>query len=78
MARMAEKTSPFDYAGEHWGGNRGTSTLGSGLLNLPARQGMSGDWGDTGVEQQKPLPVVCKEVKLDCGYRLDLVVEDGR
>ena len=31
-----------------------------------------------GVEQQKPLPVVCKEVKLDRGYRLDLVVEDGR
>ena len=29
------------------------------------------------VEQQKPLPVVYKEVKLDCGYRLDLVVEDS-
>jgi len=28
------------------------------------------------VEEQKPLPVVYKEVKLDCGYRLDLVVED--
>ena len=27
------------------------------------------------VEQQKALPVVYKEVKLDCGYRLDLVVE---
>ena len=26
------------------------------------------------VEQQKPLPVVYREVKLDCGYRLDLVV----
>lgn len=29
------------------------------------------------VEQQKPLPVVYKTVKLDCGYRLDIVV-DGR
>ena len=29
------------------------------------------------VEQQKPLPVLYKEVKLDCGYRLDLVVEDA-
>jgi GxxExxY protein len=29
------------------------------------------------VEQQKPLPVVYKDVKLDCGYRLDLVVEDS-
>ena len=28
-------------------------------------------------EQQKPLPVVYREVRLDCGYRLDLVVEDG-
>src|SRR5712692_3623572 len=28
------------------------------------------------VEQQKPLPVVYKNVKLDCGYRLDLVIED--
>ncbi len=28
------------------------------------------------VEQQKPLPVVYKGMVLDCGYRLDLVVED--
>lgn len=28
------------------------------------------------VEEQKPLPVVYKEVRLDCGYRLDLVVEN--
>ncbi len=27
------------------------------------------------VEQQKPLPVVYREVRLDCGYRLDLLVE---
>ena len=29
------------------------------------------------VEAQKPLPVVYREVKLDCGYRLDLVVENA-
>jgi GxxExxY protein len=29
------------------------------------------------IERQKPLPVVYKKVKLDCGYRLDLVVEDA-
>jgi GxxExxY protein len=29
------------------------------------------------VEQQKPLPVVYQDVKLDCGYRLDLLVEDA-
>jgi GxxExxY protein len=28
------------------------------------------------VEEQKPLPVIYKEVRLDCGYRLDMVVED--
>jgi GxxExxY protein len=31
---------------------------------------------DLKVEEQKPLPVVYKQVKLDCGYRLDMVVED--
>lgn len=29
------------------------------------------------VEHQKPLPVVYKNVKLDCGYRLDIVVDDS-
>jgi len=29
------------------------------------------------VEVEKPLPVAYKDVKLDCGYRLDLVVEDS-
>ena len=28
------------------------------------------------VEKQKPLPLVYKDVKLDCGYRLDLMVEN--
>jgi GxxExxY protein len=28
------------------------------------------------LEEQKSLPVIYKDVKLDCGYRLDLVVED--
>jgi len=27
------------------------------------------------VEQQKPVPLVCEEVKLECGYRMDLLVE---
>ena len=29
------------------------------------------------VEQQKPLPVAYKGIVLDCGYRLDLVVDDA-
>jgi GxxExxY protein len=28
------------------------------------------------VERQKPLPVKYRGVELDCGYRLDLIVED--
>ena len=27
------------------------------------------------VEKQKPLPLIYKEVKLDAGYRLDLIIE---
>ena len=28
------------------------------------------------VEKQKPLPLVYKEVKLDVGYRIDIIIED--
>jgi GxxExxY protein len=28
------------------------------------------------IERQKPIPVVYKETKLECGYRIDLLVED--
>ena len=28
------------------------------------------------VERQKPIPLVYEEVRLDCGYRADLIVED--
>jgi GxxExxY protein len=28
------------------------------------------------VEREKPIPLVYKDVKLDCGYRMDLMVED--
>jgi GxxExxY protein len=28
------------------------------------------------VEKQKPLPLVYEDVKLDCGYRIDLFVEN--
>jgi len=27
------------------------------------------------VERQKPVPVVYEEIKLDCGYRIDILVE---
>ena len=28
------------------------------------------------VEKEKPMPLVFEEVRLDCGYRIDLLVED--
>jgi len=28
------------------------------------------------IETQKPLPVIYREIKLECGYRIDLVVEE--
>ncbi len=31
---------------------------------------------DLKVEQQKPIALIYHEIKLDCGYRLDLLVED--
>ena len=29
------------------------------------------------VEQQKPLPLIYRDVQLDCGYRIDLLVNDA-
>ena len=28
------------------------------------------------VERQKPIPVIYKDIKLDCGYRLDILVNN--
>ncbi len=52
--------------------------LGPGLLESAYEACLAFELRELGlqVEQQKPLPVVYKQVKLDCGYRLDLVVED--
>ena len=29
------------------------------------------------VEQQKPLPLIYRDVQLDCGYRIDLLVDEA-
>jgi GxxExxY protein len=54
-------------------------TLGPGLLESAYETCLAYELRQRGfkVEQQRPLPVVYKDVKLDCGYRLDLVVEDS-
>jgi GxxExxY protein len=52
--------------------------LGPGLLESAYETCLVFEFRKLGlrVEEQKPLPVIYKEVRLDCGYRLDLVVED--
>jgi len=52
--------------------------LGPGLLESAYQSCLAFELKQLGlkVEEQKPLPVVYKQVKLDCGYRLDMVVED--
>jgi len=53
-------------------------TLGSGLLESAYEACLVYEMGVLGlkVESQKPLPLVYKSVRLDCGYRIDLLVED--
>ena len=52
--------------------------LGPGLLESAYEACLAFELVEVGlsVEQQKPLPLVYRDVKLDCGYRLDLFVND--
>jgi len=51
--------------------------LGPGLLESAYEECLCHELGLRGVffERQKPLPVIYKGKTLDCGYRLDIVVE---
>jgi GxxExxY protein len=54
------------------------NSLGPGLLESAYKECMfykiaqSQLW----VEKEKPMPLIFEEVKLDCGYRIDLLVEN--
>jgi GxxExxY protein len=52
--------------------------IGPGLLESAYEECLSHelDLKKIQYERQKPLPVEYKDVKLDCGYRLDLIVEN--
>jgi len=52
--------------------------LGPGLLETAYEECLCYELGIRGLsfERQKSLPVTYKEQKLDCGYRLDIVVEN--
>lgn len=51
--------------------------LGPGLLESSYEECIYYEIVQSGllVEKQKPLPLVYKDVKLDCGYRIDLIIE---
>ncbi len=53
-------------------------TLGPGLLESVYEQALAYELISNGlkIQAQLPVPVTYKAVKLDCGFRLDLVVED--
>ena len=54
------------------------SALGPGLLESPYEACLQYELIQLGlkVERQKGLPLVYEEVKLDCGYRVDLLIDD--
>jgi len=53
------------------------SALGPGLLESAYEACLFYKIGKAGlfVEKEKPMPLIFEEVKLDCGYRIDLLVE---
>jgi GxxExxY protein len=53
--------------------------LGPGLLESAYEECMVFELKKEGlkVERQKPIPVIYKEIKLDCGYRIDILVENS-
>ncbi len=54
------------------------SELGPGLLESAYEECLYYELKETGLNQKKQvaLPLIYKEVKLDCGYRADFLVED--
>ena len=56
----------------------GHQLLGPGLLESAYQTCLAFELRQRGVkvEEQRPLPIVYKDVHLDCGYRMDLLVEN--
>ena len=52
--------------------------LGPGLLESAYQECLYYELINSGlkVEKEKPMPVIYKEIKLNHGYRIDLLVED--
>jgi GxxExxY protein len=54
------------------------NALGPGLLESAYKECLFYKIAQTGliVEKEKPMPLVFERVKLECGYRIDLLVEN--
>lgn len=54
------------------------SALGPGLLESAYQECLYYKIGKAGlkVEKEKPMPLVFEDVKLECGYRIDLLIEN--
>ena len=54
------------------------SKLGPGLLESAYRACLAYELRKKGlkVEEEKALPLIYEEIKLDCGYRIDMLVEN--
>lgn len=52
--------------------------LGPGLLESSYKECLAYELNKKGlfVEKEKPVPLIYEEVKLECGYRLDLLIEN--
>ena len=52
--------------------------LGPGLLESSYKESLAYELNKKGlfVEKEKPVPLIYEEVKLECGYRLDLLVDN--
>ncbi len=53
-------------------------TLGSGLLETAYKECLYYKIKQAGlfVEKEKPIPLIFEDVKLDCGYKIDILVEN--
>lgn len=53
------------------------SALGPGLLESAYKECLCFELRQAGlfVEKEKPMPLIYSEIKLDCGYRVDILVE---
>ena len=54
------------------------TALGPGLLESAYKECLFYKIGNAGlfIEKEKPMPLIFEKVKLECGYRIDLLVEN--